>query len=464
MGSLKRKKQEMPLTVFYLKHLLLLSAALVMTGLGVILVFNRLINSGLIYPANYAEKSAAAAYGQIQSADEVTTELIPELCQYVIFDLNGEVKGGNLDSGINDAWSAVQGNATIYKGSYYQVIPRELEYCVLKYHFMTQYKSEVFRKYLPPPPILFSVSSLLLLLSLVMWAAICFGRQLKAKLSAIIVIAEKVQEQELDFTVEQSNIKEINNVLAAMDVMRLALKTSLENQWKAEQVRKEQISALAHDLKTPLTIVRGNAELLYETSLSEEQRECADYINSSSIQMQNYVKKLIEAATAGSCFQFRRQTTDISSFLHEISTMANGLCAVKGIGLEVKEEHIDGQIQIDRDYLLRAVGNVLSNAVEFTPVGGKVKVAAYNDASFVCISICDSGAGFSSESLKHAAQQFYMGDSSRTSKTHYGMGLYIANSIVNQHGGELVLDNSQETGGAEITIKIPYESSKVGGA
>lgn len=456
MGKIKHREKEASLTVFYLKHLLILSIGIVLMGIVAILGFSYMVNSNMIYAANHAQKSIASAYEQIKSADEISVELIPELCQYAIFDFDGNVKSGTIDSDINAAWNAVQENATSYQGNYYQVIPRDNEYCVLKYKLITQYKSEALRKYLPPPQIMFSVSSVLIILFIVIWAAMRFGHQLKTKLNPIIKTAEQVQKQELDFTVARSNVKEINTILVAMDEMRIALKASLENQWKAEQIRKEQISVLAHDLKTPLTIVRGNAELLYDTTLSDEQKECADYIESSSIQMQDYVKKLIEATTTGSSIQFQLQNTDLSSFLHEIITQGNGLCAVKGIDLELKEEHIaEQQIRIDREYLLRAVVNVLSNAVEYTRIGGIVKVVTYNDAKFLCISICDTGAGFSPDALKHATEQFYMGDSSRTSKSHYGMGLYIANSIVFQHGGKLILDNSQETGGAKVTIKIP---------
>ena len=64
--------------------------------------------------------------------------------------------------------------------------------------------------------------------------------------------------------------------------MKESLKASLEQQWKAEQMQKEQIAALAHDLKTPLTVIQGNADLISETELNEEQRLYAEYISSSS--------------------------------------------------------------------------------------------------------------------------------------------------------------------------------------
>ena len=75
---------------------------------------------------------------------------------------------------------------------------------------------------------------------------------------------------------------------------------------------------------------------------------------------------------------------------------------------------------------------------------------------FLHISITDEGTGFTSEAIHHAQEQFFMGDKSRTSNMHFGMGLYITNSIIKQHGGQLVLSNSKKTGGAQVIIKIPY--------
>ena len=73
---------------------------------------------------------------------------------------------------------------------------------------------------------------------------------------------------------------------------------------------------------------------------------------------------------------------------------------------------------------------------------------------FVEISVTDEGTGFSKEALCHAQERFFMGDKSRTSNMHVGMGLYITSSIIKQHGGQLVLENSKETGGAKDTMKL----------
>ena len=71
------------------------------------------------------------------------------------------------------------------------------------------------------------------------------------------------------------------------------------------------------------------------------------------------------------------------------------------------------------------------------------------------ICITDCGCGFSKEALEHAKERFYMANQSRSSKLHYGMGLYIVDSIIKQHKGKLLLDNSIETKGAKVTIQLP---------
>lgn len=102
---------------------------------------------------------------------------------------------------------------------------------------------------------------------------------------------------------------------------------------------------------------------------------------------------------------------------------------------------------------LKVIG---SNALDHSPPQGTIYVTVQKTDCFLHISITDEGGGFTPEALHHAQEQFFMGDKSRTSNMHFGMGLYITSSIIKQHGGQLVLSNSKKTGGAQAIIKIPY--------
>ena len=453
MGNVKNKRT-ISLSLFYLKYFTYLVLGMLASIFVVVIVFGILVANEIIYPANYAEKLAQAARGEIANAVAVSEDLIPELCQYILFDADGEVTTGNIEEGeIENAWRAVQENIPGINGYYYTVIERDTEYCVLQYKIIVQYKSPVLQRYLPAPERLLPVSILCLIIVVVVITAICFGRALKNKLSPLIQATEKIQNQELEFSVISSDIKEIDAVLKAVDDMRAALKRSLEDQWQLEQTKKEQTLALAHDLKTPLTLARGNAELLYDTELTEEQKEYVDYIASSSLQMQGYVQTLIEITRDG--YRLRLSNTEITPFLQEIVEQVKGLCTGKNIHLKEIYKYSVQSFSIDHDLLMRALVNVFSNAVEYTPTDGTIIFEVSEENGYIVFSVSDTGNGFSAEALQHATEQFYMEDRSRNSKSHFGIGLFMVDLVMGQHEGQLILDNSEKTGGAKVVMKIP---------
>ena len=238
--------------------------------------------------------------------------------------------------------------------------------------------------------------------------------------------------------------------------MKDSLKRSLEQQWKAERAQKEQIAALAHDLKTPLTIMQGNADLLSETNLDAEQQQYVDYLLTSSEQMQRYMKLLIDTSRAAAGYFFHKERVDFPAYLKQLVLQMDALCRTKGMALQMNVSDVPAYLTMDKMLLERAVMNVLNNALEHSPQGGTIYVSVGKANSCVQLSVIDEGNGFSQADLHHAKEQFYMADQSRNGEMHFGMGLSIANSIAEQHGGQLTLENATEAGGAKVTIQIPY--------
>ena len=141
-----KRKAKIPLSLFYLKYFAYIFAFLCLLAISLLILFNALMNHKVVYPADYAQKKAHGAYHEIQMAEKVTADRIPELCDYAIFDSEGNVKSGNLrGNAAQKAWDAVRGKkATIRKYSY-TVIPRQAEYCVLRYTLSPQYSSPFLR-------------------------------------------------------------------------------------------------------------------------------------------------------------------------------------------------------------------------------------------------------------------------------------------------------------------------------
>lgn len=171
--------------------------------------------------------------------------------------------------------------------------------------------------------------------------------------------------------------------------------------------------------------------------------------------MQNYVQTLIEVTKSWQGYQFRPEKFDCSVLFKEIAQQAKGLCTINNLNLLWDCRYCTKQVFIDHDLFVRAIINVVSNAAEHTPQKGTITISITEENGFFSFAICDTGKGFSPEALKHGTEQFYMDDQSRNSNTHFGIGLYAANSIIQKHHGQLILENSEETGGARVTMKLP---------
>lgn len=416
------------------------------------------INTEVIIPAMNIEDRIADAAEKIQADKLFDTADIPSFCDYGVYSPTGAFRYGSLSEDTADTFweKAATNGKNIIHPYRVRIVDRGDEVILLRYRLTSQFSNPVLRRICPTSDFclvgLIIIETIVLLLLVSHW----FGKYTGRKIEKLLIVTQKIEKQDLDFKIESSGIFEVDRALSALEHLKQALKNSLAEQWQADKLRQEQISALAHDLKTPLTIIRGNTELLYDTILADNQKECADYIEGSVVQMQDYVETLIDMTKAKENFSFRRENVKLSFLLQEIHTQAKGLCAVKNIHLEWRENVDREYIFADSEQLIRGFANVLSNAIEYTPAGKTVFFEVYEKDNSILCSITDMGSGFSPEALKHAAEQFYMGEQSRHSKSHYGIGLYVADSIITQHGGQLILSNSEKTGGAQVIIKIPY--------
>lgn len=416
------------------------------------------INTGIIIPVMNIENRIADAAEEIRENESFDISDIPNFCDYGVYSPVGVFQYGSLsEDTANALWEEATTNGNNIVPPYrVRVIDRVNEVVLLRYRFTSQFNNSTLRRICPASDLLLVGLIVIEIIILLFLVSHWFGKYTGRKIDKLLFVTQKIEKQDLDFQIESSGIFEVDRALLALEHLKQALKTSLTEQWQADKLRQDQISALAHDLKTPLTIIRGNTELLYDMALTDNQKECADYIEGSVVQMQDYVETLIDMTKTRESLSFHPQNVKLSSLLHEIHTQAKGLCAVKNIHLEWCENFNREYILADSEQLIRAFANVLSNATEHTPAGKTVFFDMYEKDSFILCSITDTGNGFSPEALKRATEQFYMDEQSRHSKSHYGIGLYVANSIITQHGGQLILSNSEKTGGAQVVIKIPY--------
>ena len=413
---------------------------------------------GLTTYGDYSEIRANELAPILAATPDLSDVQIPMGIEYALLDKNYQLIETTLDeTELEQAMRyATTGASDQNLQKRYLLVTRENEYIVLQYYIGAQYTNEWMNKYLPSPDILLIVLIAAGGIFVCLFLTTRFAKKLRLQLVPLFEATSEVAKQNLDFEVGHSNIKEFEDVLISFSHMKESLKASLEQQWKAEQMQKEQIAALAHDLKTPLTVIQGNADLISETELDEEQRLYAEYISSSSEQMQLYIRTLIDISRAATGYQLHMEDIDLPAYIKQLREQIDALCQTKKIGLQVEIEHLPAVLSADKLLLERAIMNVVNNALDYSPQDSSISISMMGDNGSLKISVTDAGPGFSQEDLLHAEEQFYMADRSRSSNLHFGMGLFITKSIVQQHDGQLILSNSEKTGGAQVTISIPY--------
>ena len=326
---------------------------------------------------------------------------------------------------------------------------------VLQYYIGSQFTDEWLYQHLPSPEILLYVLIVINCVAVCGILTVKFAKGIRLQLSPLVEATKQIAQQNLEFEIGHSKIKEFEDVICSFEDMKNNLKLSLEQQWNAEQLQREQMAALAHDLKTPLTVIQGNVDLIRETKLDEEQQLYAEYITESSEQMYTYIKLLIEISRFLVGYQSKIEEINTDEYLRHIEMQASGLCSLRKIHLQVNVLSIPQKLKIDTLLMERAIMNVIDNALEYSSEGGTIYIRVQVKEDYLEISIIDEGIGFSKEALKYAKEKFFMDDSSRSSRLHFGMGLYITSSILKQHGGKIILENSVETHGAKVSMKIP---------
>ncbi|MCW6074996.1 HAMP domain-containing histidine kinase [Clostridium sporogenes] len=452
------KKQATLKTVF-LRYLLALALAFFAAIIIEIIIASLGMQMNIFNSANYSEDLARRTKPILQFAEKITEGMIPNGCKFAVFDkefkvIKTDLKGEDLKQATLYAKGINRKNGD--KKSYY-FIERKDGFCVLQYYVRMSYSSEWMNEYFPNPEFLLIAILIFGCLIGAFIISIVFAKNLKNNLIPLMEATEKIKEQDLDFNIGNSPIKEFNDVLCSISDMKEELKKSLKEQWNLEKTKKDQISSLAHDIKTPLTIIKGNTELLKESYLNNEQKEYIKFIEKNSIQIEKYIKLLIDMSKGKLEFLGKLQKTNTKEFVYDIYNQLIALAGPKELQIRFEQKDIPENIIINKEAMHRAIINIISNAVDYSPCNSNLYFYVEGKSDSVEFSVIDSGKGFSNEDLRAAKKQFYMGDSGRTSKTHWGMGLYIADSIVKQHNGILTIENSHQ-GGAKVIIKIPLLS------
>ena len=261
-----------------------------------------LIESGLCLPANRAAQMSQKAVQSIlpeMTAATFDASRLDPLCRYVLFDVpdSDAVLATNMDARhLQWAQEERHGERNWHLGYPQYYTSANLQdgtLCLLQFDYAVPYANPALRGKLPDVQTAHFTLGVILLLAVIGWSTHRTGKFLTRETAKLTAAAQSVARQELDSTGFGSAwVKEYDAALQALQTMGDELTDSLQRQWDMEQQQREQIIQLSHKLKTPLTIIEGNAELLAEGALPPEQQEQVQAILGGAEQTRAYLGKI----------------------------------------------------------------------------------------------------------------------------------------------------------------------------
>ena len=245
---------------------------------------------------------------------------------------------------------------------------------------------------------------------------------------------DNIKEGNFDFEMPKVPDNEIGDVCKDFEEMRLILKKSSEDKLQSDKEEKELIRNISHDLKTPLTAIKGYVEGLRD-GIADTPEKQAKYVKTIANKV-NDMDKLIDELTIYS-------RLDANRVLYTF---------VDAAGIELNyRNHIKEPVIIaaDPEQLKRVINNIISNSVKYMAEGrkGKIDIDLYDESDYVHIIIADNGKGIAGKDVSHIFERFYRTDESRNSKQGgSGIGLAIVKKIVEDHKGKIWAESVEGEG------------------
>jgi two-component system OmpR family sensor kinase len=312
-----------------------------------------------------------------------------------------------------------------------------------------------------PPEFVIGLAGILFLAALIVGSSgIVFGvlmsRSLTAPLNNLAEAAKSISTRDLSQRVEEKGSDEMIAVSRSFNQMA----TDLE---QAEQLRRNLLADVAHELRSPLTVLRGNLRAILDDVFPCDNNEIARLYEHTRF-LSRLVNDLHELAQAeAKQLPLDLQETDLVQLITTTSDTFRPDAEARQITLRTDLSADLPPVQVDAARLRQVLQNLLANALRHTPSGGVITIGAKSDTGIVCLAVSDTGEGIPPDHLPHIFDRFYRADPARTrDKGGAGLGLAITRAIVEAHGGRISADSTGIAGeGTTFTIELPSKQEQV---
>lgn len=281
-------------------------------------------------------------------------------------------------------------------------------------------------------------------------AAVYYRKKLREPITQLQNGVERIQEDNLDFHIEYDGDDELGQLCCSMEKMRRELRQKHKALWESLEQRKLLNASVSHDLRTPITVLKGYLDYLEKNIPQDKLTEDMLLDTVSSMQgavnrLELYVESVRDIEKIEN-IEIEKRSENVKLLLNELRSNVRQLAGNKEI--IISNDIAVDKIQIDKGVFFRILENLLQNALRYAEKQVSINLSHKKD--FLILTVKDDGKGFSAADLEKATTVFYSNDKE---KQHFGIGLSVCKILCEKHGGLLYVGNQKEKG-ACVTAKL----------
>lgn len=269
--------------------------------------------------------------------------------------------------------------------------------------------------------------------------------------------ASRIMDNDLDFTLDTASRDELGQLCLAFEAMRRELLDNSRKLWQQAEERKRLNAAFSHDLRNPVTVLKGAVKLAGQGTQRDgpDPRQLASQlslIESYTERIERYVETMSSVQRLED-ISLSPKTTAWDDMVADLADMLRFMGADSGKQIHFRAGSHSGPILIDSSVLFQIAENLVSNALRFA--ASQIHVSCLTDGELLTLTVTDDGPGFPETLVKNGIRPFQKGTEDAE---HFGMGLYTSMLLARRHGGGVTIQNSDA--GATVTANLSLKHSQ----
>lgn len=283
-------------------------------------------------------------------------------------------------------------------------------------------------------------------------AALFYRKKLRTPITQLQTSMERIRDNDLDFEIKYDSPDELGQLCSSMEKMRAELRKNYRALWESLEQRKFLNASVAHDIRTPVTVLHGYLDYMKSCRLTDKElAQTVCEMNGAVTRLENYARCVSDVNRIEN-IQPDLKVYSTEDLMREIKNNINKLTHDKNVlftqSVSAKE------ISADKCILFRIIENLVSNALRYADRSVSIDIS--QDAGMLEVTVMDDGAGFSDEALEKASVMFY---SSEKNEEHFGIGLGICRLLCLKQSGYLKISNNKDRG-ACVKAAVKFDADQ----